>query len=70
MKGELDPGRVARRLAQLRAIYVPEPVTAARLRLDAEHPKRSETFEHRADRSLRELRALCDLAGYLRRART
>lgn len=70
MKGDLDPTMVAANLAELRAIYVPEHVAAARFRLDAEYPKQRETFEQRAGRSLRELRALCELAGYLRRGRT
>jgi hypothetical protein len=69
MRRELDPKRVALQLAELRACYVPEAVESARVRLALEQPFRHETLEQRAARSLRELRALDELARYLHRDR-
>jgi hypothetical protein len=68
MSRELDPAAVARRLAELRARYVPETVEEGRRRLARERPPRVETLAQRAARGLAELRALCDLADHLHRA--
>jgi hypothetical protein len=65
MRDELDPGRVAERLAVLQRTYVAETVDEARERLARERPQRQESFEQRALRCLGELRALCDLARHL-----
>lgn len=59
------PAGVGERLAQLRALYVPEADADARRRLAAERPARDESFEVAVARRLDELRALCDLANYL-----
>lgn len=69
MSRELDPTEVARRLAELRARYRPETVEEGRRRLALERPRRDETLAQTAARGLAELRALCDLAAHLQRAR-
>jgi hypothetical protein len=65
MTRDLDPAEVARRLAALAAIYVPETVEEgrARLRDDAAQP---EVFATAVARRLDELRALDELTRYLR----
>ena len=65
MTRELDPAEVARRLAALAAVYVPETVAEgqARLRADATGP---EAFATAVARRLDELRALDELTRYLR----
>lgn len=68
MSHEPPPG-VAGRLARLRMLYVPETDAAARARLSRERPPVNEPFEVAVARRLRELRALCELADYLHRAR-
>ncbi len=68
MSRELDPAAVAERLAELRALYVPEQLDEGRRRLARERPARIEDLVERATRGLAELRALCDLAGHLHRA--
>ena len=68
MARELDPRAVAVRLAELRALYVPETVAAAAERLARERPPSSESFDERVARNLMELRALCDLTRYLGQA--
>ena len=69
MSRELEPAAVARRLAELRALYVPETLDDGRRRLARERPRRVETLEETAARGLAELRALCDLTAHLHRAR-
>jgi hypothetical protein len=69
MTRDLDPRSVAVRLSDLRTRYVPESVADARARLAREQPRPHDTFEQRAARSLVELRALCELARALHRAR-
>jgi hypothetical protein len=59
MTGELDPRRVAARLALLRTLYVPERGDEARQRLERECPKSCLPFEQAVARRLAELRALC-----------
>ena len=65
---ELDPQTVAKRLAELRRMFVAETVDEARERLAREQPRPQESFEQRAQRSLEELRALCELARVLHAA--
>lgn len=64
MRRDLDPEVVARRLAALAALYVPETVEAgrARLRADALSPDALATS---VARRLEELRALDELSRYL-----
>jgi hypothetical protein len=69
MRRELDPREVAQRLSRLRALYVPETVEEARVRLAREQPRSRESLEQIAERSLAELRALCELARVLHTAR-
>lgn len=59
MARELEPAVVARRLALLAAIYVPETVEEGRARL--------RLFAAAVARRLEELRALDDLTRYLQR---
>jgi hypothetical protein len=61
MKGELDPERVARRLAALAA---PETVEEGRARLSSE-AMAGETFAAAVERRLEVLRALDELTRYL-----
>lgn len=68
MTDELDPRVVAERLAELRRMFVAETVDEARERLAREQPRPRESFEQRAQRSLDELRALCELARVLHAA--
>lgn len=69
MKHDLDPLRVAARLARLRELYVPESLEEARRRL-AEHPVEApEPFARAVGRRLAELRALDELARHLHRGR-
>ena len=58
---ELDPLVVARRLEQLRELYVPETVEEGRRRLEADQPASRESFDQAVARRLAELRALCEL---------
>jgi hypothetical protein len=68
--GEGPPPGVSERLAALRALYVPERDDEARARLEHERPPQSPPrFEVAVAARLRELRALCDLAGHLHRAK-
>jgi hypothetical protein len=69
MRAELDPRSVAARLAELRARYAPETVDDGRNRLAREQPRSQESVVEVAARSLSELRALCELARVLHRAR-
>ena len=69
MKGMLAPRLVAARLAELRACYVPERVEQARERLAREAMQQAPPFERAVARSLKELRALCELARHLHRAK-
>jgi hypothetical protein len=64
MRPELQPERVARRLAALAAMYVPETTAEgrARLRADALAP---DSFATGVARRLEELRALDELTRYL-----
>lgn len=64
MARELDPAAVARRLADLAAIYVPETVEEGRqrLRADALGP---DALASGVARRLDELRALDELSRYL-----
>jgi len=63
---ELRPEDVAARLAVLRALYVPESIEEARLRLERERPEPEESFDQAVARRLRELRAVCDLVNHVR----
>ena len=63
------PGGLADRLRVLRSLYVPERDEEARRRLARERPRIWESFDVAAAGRLRELRALCDLANHLHRAR-
>lgn len=65
---DLDPARVAARLAALAELYVPETIEEGRARLlaDAMSP---EAFADGVARRLDELRALDELSRYLHRAR-
>jgi hypothetical protein len=67
MKVDLTPQQVAARLANLRALHVPESIDEATRRLAREQPRARESFETRAARALAELRALVELARYLHR---
>ena len=58
MSRELDSVAVARRLAELRARYVPEHLDEGRRRLARERPARTESLAETAGRGLAELRAL------------
>ena len=62
---ELRPEDVTARLAKLRALYVPESIEEARLRLERERPKSEEPFEQAVARRLRELRAVCELVRHV-----
>jgi len=62
---ELRPEDVAARLAKLRALYVPESVEEARVRLEAERPRPAETFDEAVARRLCELRAICELVRHV-----
>jgi hypothetical protein len=69
-RGPLPPPGVAARLATLRDLYVAERDADARARLARERPRPpDEPFAILVHRRLRELRALCDLAAHLRKAR-
>jgi len=63
------PPGVAQRLIALRHLYVPETAAEASARLHAEKPPITEPFEVGVDRRLRELRALCELANHLHKAK-
>lgn len=65
MKHELDPARVAERLAVLRSLYVPEPIDEARERLERERPVVKTSFAERVAANLAELRTIYDLAQHL-----
>jgi hypothetical protein len=65
---ELDPRRVAARLARLRSIYIAETVEQASMRLVRERPVESIPFEVGVARRLAELRALCELTRALHSA--
>jgi hypothetical protein len=69
MTRELHPRDVAARLSDLRRRYVAESISDARARLAREQPRPEQPFAQRAARSLAELRALCELARALHRAR-
>lgn len=66
---ELDAVAVARALAELRRLYVPETVDEGRRRLAREGPRPVETLAETAARGLAELRALCELTDHLHRVR-
>jgi hypothetical protein len=68
MRRELDPNVVARRLASLAAVYVPETVEEGRARLRAEALSR-DAFATAVARRLEELRALDELGRYLHSSR-
>lgn len=68
MMDELDPALVVQRLEELRRRFVAETVDEARERLAREQPRPRESFEQVAQRSLEELRALCELARVLHAA--
>lgn len=67
MARELTATEVSRRLAWLRAEYV--PLSAAEARERVVPPARSESFARAVSRRLEELRALSDLSTHLHRAR-
>lgn len=70
MKPDVDPLRVAARLAELRELYVPETTEESRRRLAQERPEEiAESFERAVERRLAELRALDELARHLHRHR-
>jgi hypothetical protein len=62
---EPRPEDIAARLAVLRALYVPESIEEARLRLERERPDVEEPFEQAVARRLRELRAICELVRHV-----
>lgn len=63
------PAGVAERLAKLRVLYVPEGAAQARRRLADPGPAQPDLSAASVSRRLAELRALCELAGYLHRPR-
>lgn len=65
MSDLLDPRLAVERLAELRRSFVAETVEAARERLAREQPRSTLSFAQIAQRSLDELRALCELARTL-----
>lgn len=65
----LVPAEVAARLRVLRQLAVVESDPEARARLLRERPHTERPFAEVARARLNELRALCDLAEHLRRAR-
>ena len=70
MKPDLDPRRVAARLARLRELYVPESLEEVQRRLDEERPAEApEPFARAVGRRLAELRALDELSRHLHRGR-
>ena len=69
MTAELTAAAVASRLEELRRLYVPERIEAARERLARERPVHAEPFALAVARSLAELRALCELAQHLHAGR-
>jgi hypothetical protein len=66
MRTRLAPVRVAERLSRLRALYVPESIEQARVRLEGERGARV-PFPEAVARRLAELRALLELTSYLHR---
>ena len=58
---------VRARLAALGALYVPETLDEARVRLAAERPPSTETFAELVQRRLDALRALDELTRHLQR---
>lgn len=66
---DLEPDVVTARLAALRELYVPETVAEGQARMERERPVQRETFDARATRCLRELRALDELTRHLHRKR-
>ncbi len=75
MSGTLDPAAVARRLDELRRLYVPETRDEARARMERDRPNERRPASTGADfakavaRRLEELRALCELTRVLHAAR-
>ncbi len=70
MKGDLDPLRVAARLARLCELYVPESLEEVRRRLAQDRPAEdAEPFSRAVERRLAELSALDELARHLHRGR-
>jgi hypothetical protein len=70
MTPELTAEAVAARLRELRRLYLPEGIEAARERLARECPAApAEPFALAVARALAELRALCELARHLHAAR-
>ena len=67
MTPDISPAKVAARLAQLRACYVPMTADEARCLLAA--PPQPSTFAEGAALRLAELRALMELTAHLRGAR-
>ena len=65
MSDALDPRIVAERLAELRRSFVAETVDEARERLAREQPRSRLSVAQVAQRSLEELRALCELTRVL-----
>jgi hypothetical protein len=65
MVAELDPETVARRLATLARLYVPETPAEGRARLRRELSADPRAFAARVERHLAELRALDELTRYL-----
>jgi hypothetical protein len=59
---ELRPEDVSARLAELRALHVPESIEQARLRLERERPQVEEPFERAVARRLREV---CELVRHV-----
>ena len=68
MRRELAPDAVARRLAALAALYVPETVDEGRARLRAE-AMAPDAFASQVAQRLEELRALDELTRYLHGSR-
>lgn len=69
MRRELEPDVVARRLAALAVLYVPETVDEGRARLRAE-AMAPDAFASQVAQRLEELRALDELTRYLHERRS
>ena len=75
MSRKLDPAVVARRLDELRLLYVPETRDEVRARMERDRPQERRPtsadpdFAKAVARRLEELRALCELTRFLHAAR-
>ena len=67
MTDQLDPEAVAKRLEELRALYVPDDAEAARAKMNAGAHAEPLSFDEQVAKRLEELRALMELTDYLHR---